>query len=151
MEKICNKCGHPKKEEDFPFKNKSLNKRSTICQDCQKPYKTKHYRNNKKQYYRRNDEKRVKINQIIDQHKKAGCSLCPEKEPCCLDFHHVDPSQKEMSVSRLRNFTSFKRLKNEIKKCILLCSNCHRKFHAGVIEIPYGLAHGGQSDSKSVE
>ena len=30
---------------------------------------------------------------------------------------------------------SFKKLKPEIDKCILVCSNCHREIHAGLINI----------------
>lgn len=51
-------------------------------------------------------------------------------DPCVYDFHHIDGS-KEMDPS-----TAFRRNKQirekEIKKCILLCSNCHRLRHRSV-------------------
>lgn len=49
---------------------------------------------------------------------------------CIFDFHHLDPSKKEYSVTQLlRNFTSEEILKTEIDKCVLLCANCHRLEH----------------------
>lgn len=44
-----------------------------------------------------------------------------------LEFHHLDPSQKDFTISN----DHFKLLEaiEESKKCILLCSNCHKEFH----------------------
>ena len=49
--------------------------------------------------------------------------------PCCYDFHHLDPSQKDTKVSQLIHLSS-DRLEVEIKKCIMLCANCHRIVHS---------------------
>lgn len=45
-----------------------------------------------------------------------------------FDFHHLDPSQKEGSVSYLTT-VSPEAAKREASKCILLCANCHRQRH----------------------
>lgn len=59
------------------------------------------------------------------------CSRCLETDPACMDFHHLDPAAKEMSVANaVQNGWSISRLRAEIAKCIVLCSNCHRKLHA---------------------
>lgn len=52
-----------------------------------------------------------------------------------LDFHHIDPAQKKMSVS-LREIvsTSWKKLMEEIVKCALLCCRCHREVENGIID-----------------
>lgn len=50
-----------------------------------------------------------------------------------LEFHHLDPNEKEISIANSNK--SFERLKPELDKCILLCSICHREFHAGLFEI----------------
>lgn len=55
------------------------------------------------------------------------CSKCSEKHVACLEFHHLDPEQKDTNISNLRN--SKKKRDLELKKCIILCSNCHRKLH----------------------
>jgi predicted HNH restriction endonuclease len=44
------------------------------------------------------------------------------------DFHHIDPSIKEEGIGTLIN-KGWKRLEAELKKCIVLCSNCHRIEH----------------------
>lgn len=47
-----------------------------------------------------------------------------------LEFHHLDPSQKDFTISNDR--FKIKDAVNESKKCILLCSNCHKEFHDGM-------------------
>jgi len=58
-----------------------------------------------------------------------SCGRCGESDNACLDWHHVDPSQKEASVSYMLCNNSKKTIMEEIQKCICLCSNCHRKLH----------------------
>ena len=59
------------------------------------------------------------------------CAKCGYNEyPIALDFHHLDPSQKDEKVSRwVSNHYSIERALEEMKKCICLCANCHRVFH----------------------
>jgi len=45
-----------------------------------------------------------------------------------LDFHHLDPSQKDKTIADLVG-SSTQRLLKEIEKCITLCRNCHTDFH----------------------
>jgi predicted HNH restriction endonuclease len=42
-----------------------------------------------------------------------------------IDFHHLEPSKKDISISD----ASISKIKSESKKCILLCRNCHAEFH----------------------
>jgi hypothetical protein len=65
-----------------------------------------------------------------------SCIVCGESEPCTFDFHHKDPAQKERTISSMAANTTWKTLQKEAAKCVVLCANCHRKFHAGVIELP---------------
>ena len=55
------------------------------------------------------------------------CILCNYNK-CyqALEFHHIDESQKSFDISDKSHY-SFSQLKNEIDKCVLLCSNCHRE------------------------
>ena len=46
-----------------------------------------------------------------------------------MDFHHKDPTKKENDVGYLLWRTSYDKLKEEIEKCIIWCSNCHRLLH----------------------
>ncbi len=62
-----------------------------------------------------------------------GCHFCQENDPCCLDFHHTSDN-KERNVAHMKT-GSLKSLLREIAKCVVLCSNCHRKLHAGKLSI----------------
>jgi hypothetical protein len=52
-----------------------------------------------------------------------------------LDFHHIDPKTKEFTISRMESLNWTKTIE-EAKKCVLLCSNCHRELHDGLVECP---------------
>lgn len=72
---------------------------------------------------------------LIDRYKRwCGCKLCAEHEPVALDLHHLDPSVKENNPSAMMKHSTAT-LKMEIRKCVVLCANCHRKLHAGLIQI----------------
>lgn len=47
---------------------------------------------------------------------------------CALDFHHIDPATKDISFATWRTW-SWKRVLEELPKCILLCKNCHAIVH----------------------
>lgn len=57
--------------------------------------------------------------------RRFGCKDCGMTNPVCLDFHHH--GNKTMDVCRAVNSGwSIESLKVEIRKCSVLCSNCHR-------------------------
>ena len=58
------------------------------------------------------------------------CAHCGEKDPICLEFHHKDPAEKDLDIAVGMGRWSQKRLEQEIGKCMVLCSNCHKKEHA---------------------
>jgi hypothetical protein len=69
-----------------------------------------------------------------------GCALCPETNPICLDLHHLNPADKNFSVSQRRQ-TGLLTLVLELAKCSVLCANCHRKVEVGyLLHIPTALA-----------
>jgi hypothetical protein len=51
--------------------------------------------------------------------------------PAAFDFHHLDPSKKDFSITNAFNNKTLDDIFDEAKKCILLCANCHRVEHAG--------------------
>jgi hypothetical protein len=56
--------------------------------------------------------------------------MCPENHPACLDFHHKNPKQKDFEIAcAIRQGWTKPRILEEIEKCIVVCSNCHRKLH----------------------
>lgn len=58
------------------------------------------------------------------------CKTCGENHPACLEFHHLDPENKDNDIAYMVNTGySIARILREIEKCVVLCSNCHRKLH----------------------
>lgn len=113
-----------------------------ICKDCGKElpltdfsYSEVKYKDKRYPHYRshcktcENIRRYSKINEFKSEYH---CLVCGETDITCLDFHHLDPSKKEFCISTmLRNKRfSIKKIKEELDKCICLCANCHRKFHA---------------------
>jgi hypothetical protein len=61
------------------------------------------------------------------------CKHCNLIDDCLevYDFHHADGEQKESNISlMILRVCNFERIKNELAKCVMLCSNCHRRLHA---------------------
>ncbi len=77
-----------------------------------------------------------KVKDLILSKKKCGCSICGySKCMAALEFHHVNPSEKLFEISRAHSGFSLKEILEELKKCILVCANCHAEIHAGIIEL----------------
>lgn len=103
------------------------------------PEKRREY---KKEWHKRNrrpKDKQTSLQRKKDIARKARqmpCFACKQEfHYCAMDLHHVDPSQKEKSISTLIKSGGYEALENEIKKCVPLCSNCHRLVHNNVIEL----------------
>ena len=131
QDKVCSKCGDKKNINEFPFKNKRKNIRHSACKECWKVIRKKSYDDNKKTTLVRNRRNRKKSRDWYDEYKSnLKCSRCPENHPACLEFHHEDSNEKEFNVSELIGTTySIEKIKKEIEKCVVFCSNCHRKYH----------------------
>ena len=81
---------------------------------------------------KRKKKSRSKVLDFLRRYKKrSGCRLCGENSsPDVLDFHHIDPNTKTMSVTNMVRSSGILSMIDEIEKCVVLCSNCHRKMHA---------------------
>ncbi len=67
----------------------------------------------------------------------CGYDRCTES----MDFHHIDPEQKEMSLGSVRaNPTAWGAIVNELRKCILICRNCHGEIHYAGRQLPESYA-----------
>ena len=73
--------------------------------------------------------KRKKIKEYIRQVKSTGRCACGEARLACLDFHHKDLTSKRFGLSD-GDKHSIKDIDAEIRKCIVVCANCHRILHA---------------------
>jgi hypothetical protein len=83
-------------------------------------------------------EWRKRTKQKIVNSMGGKCQICGyDKCLNALELHHIDSSKKEFGFGAIRaNPKSFEKIANELKKCILLCSNCHREIHSDLISIP---------------
>lgn len=95
-----------------------------------KYYKCVKCRNEAVQKCRRN------LKSKLVEYKGGKCSICGyDKCETALEFHHLNPSEKDFSISKDGNTRSIKLLQKEVDKCILVCANCHREIHAGIINV----------------
>jgi L-lactate utilization protein LutB len=95
-------------------------------------YNKQHYLNNKDSYLQRKQTRRKEMQEWWKQFKSTlKCERCPESHPACLDFHHTDPNIKHGNIGSMVSAGSWgkTRILQEVEKCIVLCSNCHRKEH----------------------
>ena len=115
--KICTKCGIEKPLSEFNFRSKKNGTYRSECKTCHSSYM--------KQIYKQ------KKDQVIDLKTELKCAKCGYNEyGVALDFHHLDPTQKDMTVARMMsNKYRVDAVMKEIEKCVCLCANCHRVFH----------------------
>lgn len=135
--KICVECKTSKPFEEYIWKNAKQGKRHSRCKACMKEYRKKYYENGENLKQRQRVKNRKKsLNAAYKKWKsKQSCRVCKEDSVECLDLHHLDPSKKEYLVSSVINTASKKKIQKELDKCIVLCSNCHRKVHSGRIQL----------------
>ena len=63
------------------------------------------------------------------------CQICGyDKYLGALEFHHIDPSTKADTTKTIVGLRREDRFA-EIRKCALLCSNCHREVEAGIAQL----------------
>jgi hypothetical protein len=109
------------------------------CLNCNKEFigRKKKYcskKCSKQNFHRRHPEKQLEYQHSkkigIETYKLArGCDKCGYiKCAAALDFHHINPSKKKFGINQV-NWSNSNRVKLELKKCILLCKNCHSELH----------------------
>ena len=92
---------------------------------CSPQCKSKFHSNNRRQ----------KLKVIASVYKGGTCIACDYTGHLSgYDYHHLDPSKKEFKIGDAST-ASWKRLLAELDKCVMLCALCHRKHHAGVLDI----------------
>lgn len=112
--KPCLICGNK-----FSPLTQSANKRQ-ICYDCVPNGET---------VTRGKYVELIKTKKYDGKCAKCGYSRCVS----ALEFHHIDPSKKDTIISS-DSITLAKAIE-ESKKCVLICSNCHKEFHAGLWDL----------------
>jgi len=136
------------KKFDIKTKNNKFNKRisdSKICPICKtEKHLSEFYsrvgRDDVAGYckkcsnvYHSNRVKNVKLKMLDYKGNKCeDCNLSLEESHYCVfDFHHINPNDKDPNFDKIK-FQKWDKIKTELDKCVLLCSNCHRLRHAKI-------------------
>ena len=114
--KICTSCNIQKPISDFYVK-KGRNNGQSQCKECFNKYCILRWKKRKIKF----------LNELGG--KCVDCKISyPEYPYVIFDFHHLDPQTKDVDWTKLR-LRSEDKIREELKNCILLCSNCHRIRH----------------------
>ena len=118
--KLCFMCEQIKPADEFypKRKTKTLSAYCKICSGIE------------------SKARQAKFKKDCLSYKGEQCVNCGyDRCDAALDFHHLDKSKKEFSISNLRFYKMNDKVKSELDKCVVLCSNCHREVHAGLIDL----------------
>lgn len=111
--KTCGTCKLDKDESEYYSKGKE-NRLYSQCKSCFNSYCKKRW-----------TERKLKV---IEQFGGC-CHDCQHSYSAPVyEFHHLDPSAKELAWNKMR-LVSETKLQRELAKCIMLCANCHRLRH----------------------
>lgn len=84
--------------------------------------------------------RRRKVKRKLVEEAGGECVLCGYRRWVgALQFHHLDPERKEFNVAARGHARSLARCRAEIRKCILLCANCHAEVEGGFATLPVDL------------
>lgn len=135
--KICSKCATEKDLSEYFFRDKTKGQLHTQCKECyrqhRQAYYAEHYSKHKNDYLLRAKLRRKKLRDEFRANmarflSNKTCELCKESDLRVLEFDHIEPSLKKFTISQaVRLGYDWERTLEEIKKCRILCANCHKK------------------------
>ena len=144
-QKTCSKCKITKPLSEFWKDKRSKDGKMSCCITCGKKHNARRIvplGQRKYGLYRKSPDGITKRDKIafVHKQKEAPCECCGKLDmPSVMDFHHLDPATKAFNLGRVSTDTAgahtLEAIKKEIDKCILVCAICHRKIHAGLIEL----------------
>lgn len=131
--KSCSKCKVEKEIEAYFFRNKKTGKRHAQCKSCYnevRKYK-EHYEKYKDEYKDRAnkriktliEENRINMLTLLKQHT---CMDCGEDNIITFEFDHRDRNEKKYGIATMLKHFKWEQILEEIKKCDIVCANCHR-------------------------
>lgn len=122
-ERTCPKCKQTLPSTEF-YKRRGIDHSSTYCKLCTTEQTLSRMQKLKKQ---------------MVEYKGGSCVICGYNHYMgALEFHHLNPKEKDFNLSHMKKYTFDEKIKNELDKCILVCSNCHREIHGKVV-VPSGF------------
>ncbi len=138
--KICSKCNVQKTLSSFYVKDSRTGRLHAQCKECYKIYRRSHYSEyyqaHRESYRKRSREARAQARlefrtNMLRYLKDKSCEICEESDIRTFEFDHINPELKLFSISQsARLGYSWEKTVLEIKKCRILCANCHKKHTA---------------------
>jgi Zn finger protein HypA/HybF involved in hydrogenase expression len=114
-----------KSETDFCKRTDSKDGLRAICKVCSRESSKISYRKNSKYYIAQKTMARKNLRDIIEREKNVPCKDCGiTYPPYVMDFDHL--RDKKFNISAEMHRVGVVQLKQEISKCDVVCSNCHR-------------------------
>lgn len=75
-------------------------------------------------------KRRDKVKIMAIEYKGGACEKCGYNKCIgALEFHHLDPTQKDFSIGSKGYTRAWEKVQVELDKCIMVCANCHREIH----------------------
>jgi DNA-binding transcriptional ArsR family regulator len=118
-------------------------KRPRVCRVCRRHGRTEFVLEGRGSYRCRRcrveavSEARRRLKRLLVREAGGRCAICGyDRCEAALEFHHLNPKEKRFSISHGGLTRSLADLRQEAKKCILLCANCHAEVEAGVTQVP---------------
>lgn len=85
----------------------------------------------------RASQRRRQVKRILVEEAGGKCVICGyDRCQQSLQCHHLDPSTKEFNLAQKGVARSLSRSRAEVRKCVLLCANCHAEVEAGNATVP---------------
>lgn len=142
LHKTCTKCNQSLPIDSFSQREgKNGPFRHSWCNECKRKINAGYWERNGKQYRRGQKEKAAELKRKYVEKLGGKCMRCGyNKYLAALHFHHM--RDKDANVGHLLDAASksskdmLRRLDDEVKKCVLLCANCHAGLHAAEWEMP---------------
>jgi hypothetical protein len=108
----------------MPYKDPEIKKQK------HKEYSKNYYEKNKAKHSQRIALRKKELRTLWAKFKATlSCAHCGENDPSTFDFHHIKKDPTNKKVYKLLQRQNYNGAREEIKKCIVLCANCHRKHH----------------------
>lgn len=124
--KMCSKCKIKKRNDSFSVRvNGNI---QSWCKLCVAEH-TKVYKQNPSVKTRKSLLQKKRLDSLrlkLWDYLKSNPCKCGESDPVVLDFDHKADKLFNISEGIKRGY-SWNRLLSEIKKCNVLCANCHRR------------------------
>lgn len=107
-------------------KTKHDRKGNSYCKECHNKYQKEYYKKNPESINKSLINRRAKIKKLIEECKNIPCADCGIKyPPFVMDFDHLYDKEFNISIASNKAYSEDK-VWNEIKKCEVVCANCHR-------------------------